>query len=108
MEESLNWHSISTQEALEKLGSDFKKGLNHEEVIARHMKFGMNQLPEEKPLSKIKIFLEQFKSPLMYILVIAGVVVLVFKEYTDAIVIFGAVFLNSIVGFCKKTKPLML
>ncbi|GAH09975.1 unnamed protein product, partial [marine sediment metagenome] len=37
-------------------------------------------------------------------LVIAGIVVLFFKEFTDAIVIFGAVFLNVIVGFFQENK----
>ncbi|KPJ54836.1 hypothetical protein AMJ47_03245 [Parcubacteria bacterium DG_72] len=104
MQKEISWHSISGQQALEELRSNPKQGLSHEEVIARHMKFGKNLLPEEKPLSKTRIFLEQFKSPLMYILVIAGVVVLVFKEYTDAVVIFGAILLNSIVGFFQENK----
>ncbi|MFH1656432.1 MAG: HAD-IC family P-type ATPase, partial [Candidatus Nealsonbacteria bacterium] len=46
----------------------------------------------------------QFKSPLIYILVIAGIMVLIFKEYTDAIVIFGAVFINTIVGYIQENK----
>jgi Ca2+-transporting ATPase len=101
---NVQWHSISWQEAVKRLRTDERNGLSNEEVIKRHEKFGRNLLPEEKPLSKTKIFLEQFKSPLMYILVIAGAVVLFFKEYTDAIVIFSAVSLNSIIGFFQEKK----
>jgi len=98
------WHSISWQEAVQKLGSDEKEGLTLREIGIRQKEHGKNQLPREKQLSKLKILLEQFKSPLMYILVAAGVVVLVFKEYTDAIVIFGAVLLNSLVGYFQENK----
>lgn len=98
------WHNISWEQAVKDLGSDEKKGLSNKEVKSRQARFGKNILPEEKRLSKIRIFLEQFKSPLMYILVIAGIIVLVFKEYADAIVIFGAIFLNSVVGFIQENK----
>lgn len=104
MAKEIAWHSLSWREAIEKLKSDSKNGLDEKKVKERREKFGRNLLPEEKPLSKLKIFLEQFKSPLIYILVIAGVVVLFFKEFTDAIVIFGAVFLNTIVGFFQENK----
>jgi len=104
MAKEVTWHSLSWKEAIKKLKTNFKNGLNKEEVKERREKFGRNSLPEEKALSKTKIFLEQFKSPLIYILLIAGIVVLFFKEFTDAIVIFGAVFLNTIVGFFQENK----
>ncbi len=104
MNKEIAWHNISWEEALKELGSDKKEGLTDKEVKSRQAEFGKNLLPGEKSFSKIKIFLEQFKNPLMYILVIAGIVVLVFKEYADAIVIFGAIFLNSIVGFIQENK----
>jgi len=104
LEKEIAWHSISWKEAVSKLGTSEREGLDHLEVVERHRKFGRNLLPEEKPLSKLKIFLEQFKSPLMYILVIAGLAVLMFKDYTDFVVILGAILLNSVVGFFQENK----
>ncbi|MBU3942478.1 HAD-IC family P-type ATPase, partial [Patescibacteria group bacterium] len=104
MSREIFWHSIFWEEAVDKLEADIKKGLSSEEVSRRQEEFGKNILPTEKPLSKLKILLEQFKSPLIYILVIAGIVVLFFKEFTDAIVIFAAVFLNVGVGFLQEAK----
>jgi len=98
------WHNLSWKEVVKKLKTDSKEGLTEEEVKTRREKFGRNLLPKEKPFSKLRIFLEQFKSPLIYILVIAGIVVLIFKEFTDAIVIFGAVLLNTVVGFFQENK----
>jgi len=98
------WHNLSGGDVAKKLKTNVKEGLSEEEAKTRQEKFGKNKFPEEKPLSKLTILLEQFKSPLIYILVIAGLVILFFKEFTDAIVIFGAVILNTIIGFFQENK----
>lgn len=98
------WHNLSTEEVVKMLGTDIKNGLTEKEVISRQVEFGKNILSEEKPFSQLKIFLEQFQSPLVYILIIAGIVTLILKEFTDSIVIFGAVILNTIVGFFQENK----
>ncbi len=99
-----NWHNLSKKRVIELLKVDPEKGLTEEEVRARQKKLGLNLLPEEKPLSKLRIFLEQFRSPLIYILIIAGVVTFILGEITDSVVIFGAVILNTIVGFFQENK----
>jgi len=58
----------------------------------------------KKSFSKIKIFLEQLKSPLIYILFLAGIITLVLEEYSDSIIIFAAVFLNTIIGYLQEEK----
>ncbi|OGZ18726.1 MAG: hypothetical protein A2175_00355 [Candidatus Nealsonbacteria bacterium RBG_13_42_11] len=104
MEEKNNWHNISREEAVKLLRSDAKKGLSGKEIWSRRKEFGKNKLQEEKPLSQFKIFLEQFRSPLVYILIIAGIVTLFLREFIDSIVIFAAVFLNIIVGYVQESK----
>lgn len=103
-EEKNIWHRISHQEAVARLRSDSKEGLSDQEAAARQREAGKNELPEEKPLPRVKIFLEQFASPLIYILIFAGGVTLFLREYADAIVIFAAVFLNAIVGYVQESK----
>ena len=98
------WHSLLVEEVGKKLKTNLKNGLSEKEVKNRQKTFGLNKLPEEKPLSKLKIFFSQFNSPLIYILVIAGLITFILKDFTDAIVIFGAVFLNTIVGFFQENK----
>ncbi len=98
------WHNIFWEETARRLDSDVNFGLSEKEIIERQKKFGKNQLPKEKPLSKTKIFFEQFRSPLIYILVIAGIITLFLKDYTDSIIIFGAIALNTIIGFFQENK----
>ncbi|NQV00218.1 MAG: hypothetical protein HQ538_05755, partial [Parcubacteria group bacterium] len=98
------WHNLSWQEALQVLNSNLKQGLSDEEVKIRQKEFGENKLPEEKPLSKLKIYLEQFHSPFVYILIAAGIVTLFLREYTDTIVIWAAVAVNTTVGFIQENR----
>jgi len=98
------WHNLSSPETVKILGSDIKRGLKQSEALERQIEFGKNSLPKEKPAPRFKIFLSQFRSPLIYILFIAGVVVLFLGDYTDSIVIFGAVILNTLVGFIQEHK----
>ena len=97
------WHSLSPEEVLRKLNSN-ENGLGEKEAKKRLAEFGLNKLSEEKPVSKLKIFFKQFKSPLVYILVLAGLITLILGKYTDTIVIFGAVILNTAVGFFQENK----
>ncbi len=97
------WHNLTGEEVLRILETS-RNGLSAEEAKKRLKHHGPNKLAEEKPASPLVIFLRQFRSPLIYILVIAGAVTSLLKDYTDSIVIFGAVFLNAFIGFFQENK----
>jgi Ca2+-transporting ATPase len=82
----------------------FKQGLSSTEAQQRLEQFGPNQLDHKQDFSSLKLFLFQFKSPLVYILVFAGLVTFFLRDFTDATVIFAAVFLNTILGFYQERK----
>jgi len=44
-------------------------------------KYGLNELRRRKQVSGLKIFLSQFTSPLIYVLVFAGIVTLFLKNF---------------------------
>lgn len=97
------WHNFSIKEAFEKLKTGVD-GLSEKEAQKRLKKFGLNEIPSEKSFSRIKLFLNQLKSPLIYILIIAGVIAFLLSDYTDSIVIFIAVFVNTIIGYLQEDK----
>jgi len=97
-------HSRPWQEVMEGLKSNAKTGLKEEKVKENLQKFGKNILPKENPPSNLRIFARQFKSPLIFILVIAGFITFILGERTDSIVIFSAVFLNTIIGYVQEHK----
>ena len=74
-------------------------GLTEKEVKERLKKFGFNELSAKKEYSDLQVFIEQFKSPLIYILVFAGLVTLFLQDFIDTSVIFAAVLMNTVLGF---------
>ena len=98
-----NWHTISLAEVFSKTESR-KEGLTNSEVNQRLKEFGHNVLPQEKPYSKIWLFLSQFNSPLMYILLATVVISLSLKHYSDTIFIAVVLLINTIVGFYQENK----
>ena len=97
------WHNLETEKILEILKTNIN-GLKEEEAERRREIYGKNVIPEEKHSSRFKIFFNQFKSPLIYILIIAGLVTLFLGKWTDSLVIFAAVLINSVFGFWQENK----
>ena len=101
---SQEWYRLSVEKSVAALESDRTTGLSTAEVNHRQSQFGSNQLaPQEKTSAWIR-FLQQFKQPLLYILLIAGVIALFLQEWVDAGVIFVVVIINAIVGYIQEAK----
>lgn len=79
-----------------------REGLNAEDVSSRLEKYGENTLPEAKPPALWKIFLHQFKDPLIYVLLIAGTAALAMQRYPSAIFIFIVLMINAIIGTIQE------
>ncbi|MCD6085884.1 HAD-IC family P-type ATPase [bacterium] len=104
MNQDFYYHNLDWKEVAKLLGTNIDSGLSSEEVKIRQRKIGLNKISKEKPFLRIKIFLDQFRSPLIYILIIAGIITYILKEFTDSLVIFLAVFINAIFGFWEEYK----
>lgn len=79
-------------------------GLSEKEAQERLKEYGPNILPEKIPPSSLVLFLQQFKNPLVYILVAAGFVTIFLKDFSDTVIIFFVVIINSILGFVQEQK----
>lgn len=99
----LHWYQLSIKEVFERLKAS-EDGLTETDIKDRLLQFGPNRLTEEERLSKLKILLDQFKSPLIYILIFAAAVTTLLKEYIDTGVILIVVILNTIIGFIQEYK----
>lgn len=85
-------------------GDLWKNGLSSSEASRRLKQFGFNVLPEKPPPSSFLIFLEQFKSPLVYVLLLAAGVTLFLRDFPDMVIILLAVFLNTVLGFYQERQ----
>jgi Ca2+-transporting ATPase len=98
------WHELPEPEVVRVLESDQARGLTESEAEARLRQFGPNEMTAQKRMSEWKRFLLQFAQPLMYILLLASGVTLVFGEYVDSAVIFAVVFVNAVIGYLQEAK----
>ncbi|MFZ5994136.1 MAG: cation-translocating P-type ATPase [Thermodesulfobacteriota bacterium] len=99
----MHWYQLGKKEIFQRVGTS-DNGLTEVEAKQRLEKYGLNKLAEEEEISKLKVLLHQFTSPLIYILLIAGVVTILLGEYIDSGVIFAVVILNAIIGFIQEFK----
>ncbi|MEX2052762.1 MAG: HAD-IC family P-type ATPase [Candidatus Paceibacterota bacterium] len=97
------WHALKIDEIFEIFKTD-RKGLMDREVEARLKKLGLNEIADNNGDGKLMIFLRQFKNPLIYILIAAGAASFLLKDFFDSIIIFGAVALNTVIGFVQEVK----
>lgn len=105
----LHFYNQGTNEILEKLKTDETSGLSTEEANRRLVEYGYNQLTSKRKKSLFQIFMAQFKSFMIIILLIAaaisGVVGIMEGEgLIDTFVILGILILNAIVGAYQERK----
>ncbi len=73
-------------------------GLSAQNAEKRQKRYGPNTLPESQKRSFHTIFFNQFKSPIIYVLLIAVLVSIVIREFTDAYFILGVLMINALIG----------
>jgi len=89
--------SLTADEVIATLDSS-PRGLARGEAAARLARFGRNALPRTKPPTVATIFLHQFKSPLIYVLLVAALVSLLLRQWSDAGFIFTVLLINAAIG----------
>jgi len=77
-------------------------GINKSDIPSLRQQYGSNTLPEKSSTSILEIFISQFKSPLIYIIVVTAIISLILREYFDALLMFLVVFLNVLMGFVQE------
>jgi len=97
------WHSKTLPETFQALHSS-EHGLTGEEAAERLKEYGLNKLPEGKVDGLPVIFLRQFQSPLIYILLAASMIVFAMGETIDGSIILAVLLFNAIVGTIQEGK----
>jgi len=102
------WTCVPPEEALRLLGTNID-GLSEEEAKRRLQEYGSNKLQEKPPKSPLILFLEQFKSILVVILLVAASVsaylaIMEGEPLTDTYVILVVLILNAVLGFVQEYR----
>ena len=97
------YHAATGEEVLRRLGSGLD-GLSEDQARARIDQYGRNSLPTKEPPSLLSIFFNQFKSPLIYILLGAAGVAVGMGDWTDGGFVLIVVLLNAWLGTFQEWK----
>ncbi len=96
-------YNLASKEVLKKFDTSFQ-GLLEGEAEIRLQKFGPNKLTEAKTESLLMIFLRQFKSPLIYVLLLAALAVFFTSDISDGFVIIFVIFFNAVIGTIQEGR----
>ncbi|MBI4177212.1 MAG: calcium-translocating P-type ATPase, SERCA-type [Candidatus Aenigmarchaeota archaeon] len=80
------------------------RGLSSSDAAGALSTFGKNKLTERKGESPVKLFMGQFSSVLVIILVLAALVSFILGETIDAVAIISIVILNAVLGFVQEYR----
>ncbi|MCX6761343.1 MAG: cation-transporting P-type ATPase [Candidatus Moranbacteria bacterium] len=96
-------YNLSPEEVLKKFGSN-QDGLNEDEAKKKLQEFGENKIAKKQNWKWLRLILAQFNDALVWILLVAAGLALVFAEYRDATIIGIIIMLNATVGFFQEFK----
>lgn len=97
-------HTLSVEEILTAFQTNAEKGINASEAEFRTKQFGANIYEAQKQKSVWLMLLLQFKSPIVYLLVVAAAVTLYFQNYIEAGAIGVVILINAIIGFVMELQ----
>jgi len=99
----MSFHDKAAKEVLAELKSS-PQGISSSEGKARLAQYGKNVLEEARKTPPWKIFLQQFVSPIVWVLMAALVIAGFLGEIADASVIAFILVINAILGFIQEYK----
>ncbi len=97
------WHAMTVEEVLNELKTSLN-GLSSREASVRLREFGPNELEETKKRGVLEVFVDQFKSVLVALLIFAAIFSVLIGEYVDAAAIGAILVVNSILGTIQEYR----
>jgi Ca2+-transporting ATPase len=98
------WWHLGTEEVVRTLASDAKAGLSSAAADEKLRSVGPNELREKKGRGPLSIFVDQFRSIMIGVLVAAALISGFLKEWVDAVAILAIVILNAVLGLVQEYR----
>ncbi len=95
---------FSEEDVARHVDADAEHGLASEEARRRLDSQGANDLPESPPPSLLSLFLSQFTSVIVWVLIGAAFVSGLLEDWLDAAAILTIVLLNGVLGFVQEFR----
>ncbi len=98
------WHMLPVEEAVERQKTDVAQGLTQAEAARRLVRFGRNALAQAHQRSTLSIFVAQFQSLIVALLVAATAIAFAMGDNIEAVAILVVIVLNAGIGFFTEWK----
>jgi Ca2+-transporting ATPase len=102
--EAPSWHAMEAADVLVRLEVDPVEGLSAAQVVERVDRYGPNRLAEAPQRPRWKLFLDQFRSGIVVILIVAAVIAGALGDLKDTVVIAVVLLINAVLGFAQEAK----
>lgn len=104
LDQCSNWHSLTADEVLHRLGSNLQNGLSGHEVQQRLALYGPNQMAEKKQPGFLARIWNQMKDFLVKTLLASALTCAILGEFWDALAIVAILALNALLGALQEHK----
>ena len=99
-----DWASMPEADVLTTLEVQRQQGLSEQQVAVRRDIVGENILPEAKSVSIVSLFIRQFASPLMWVLLVADIAAFAIGEVIDASIILVVLVINGVIAAVQEHR----
>jgi len=99
-----HWETFEKKDVEKAFNTSALTGLSATDISERHKKYGKNILEKTGDLGLTGKVLKQFKSPLVFTLLAAGIATFFLHDVLDTVVIFIALIINVIVGTFQEER----
>ena len=99
-----NPHTLSVEDILRMFQTDAVAGIGKTEAQNRSKTFGLNVYQAQKPKPIWLMIVQQFNSPIVYLLVFGMAVSVYFQDYIEGIAIGVVILINALIGFLMELQ----
>ena len=99
-----NAQTISADDTAKLLDANLVNGLSENEVNKRIAKYGLNSFTQQKQKSIWLLLIEQFNSPIIFLLIAAAGFSFFFKDFIEGFSIIGVIFITAALGFIMELQ----
>lgn len=101
---SQDFYHQSVEETLKAFKCDADSGLTKKQYQENKEKYGPNRFHKAKKRSRIKILIDQFKSIVILVLLIAAILAFTMQHHSEGIAVTAVLLVNTLIGFFTELK----
>jgi Ca2+-transporting ATPase len=98
--------SIQASRIAKQLGSSLTSGLTMARAGEHLQTYGENQVPEHEPKKRIRVLLDQFADPIIYILIVAAFIAFLFRDWLEGLAILFVILISVAIGFFMELRAI--